>query len=58
MLFSESSRHVSDFQVRYVRANGYGGVMTWSLPLDDFTGKLCGQGRYPLWSAVNTECQR
>ncbi|XP_076449216.1 chitinase-3-like protein 1 isoform X2 [Babylonia areolata] len=44
-------------KARYAKTNGYGGVMTWSLPLDDFTGTFCGQGAYPLWSAVNAECQ-
>ena len=46
------------FQARYVITNGYGGVMTWTLDLDDFAGKFCGHGKYPLWSAVNTECQK
>ena len=30
-----------------------GGAMIWSLALDDFTGTFCGQGKYPLLSAIN-----
>ena len=30
-----------------------GGVMFWSLDLDDFTGDYCGHGPYPLLSAIN-----
>ncbi|KAK7111416.1 chitotriosidase-1-like [Littorina saxatilis] len=45
-------------KVKYIKSNGYGGVMAWALPLDDFDGKFCGQGRYPLWSAVNDECKK
>jgi len=37
----------------YIKANGYGGGMIWALDLDDFTGKFCGQGKYPLLSAIN-----
>ncbi|KAL8559486.1 hypothetical protein ACOMHN_037150 [Nucella lapillus] len=42
-------------KARYVKVNGYGGVMTWCLDLDDFSGTLCGEGKYPLWSAVTAE---
>ncbi|XP_070187895.1 chitinase-3-like protein 1 [Littorina saxatilis] len=43
-------------KVRYIVENDYGGVMAWALPLDDFDGTFCDQGKYPLWSAVNDEC--
>nr|KAG5701014.1 hypothetical protein BaRGS_022725 [Batillaria attramentaria] len=43
-------------KVRYIRKHGFGGVMVWALPLDDFSGKFCRQGKYPLWSAVVDEC--
>ncbi|KAK7112259.1 hypothetical protein V1264_011736 [Littorina saxatilis] len=45
-------------KARYAKDNGYGGVMTWALDLDDFSGTFCGQGKYPLWSAVNNECSK
>ena len=32
--------------------------MTWALPLDDFKGSFCNQGKYPLWSAVNAQCPK
>ena len=31
---------------------GLGGVMLWSLDADDFNGTVCGEGRYPLTSAI------
>jgi len=34
---------------------GLGGTMFWSMELDDFTGKFCGIGRYPLITAVSKE---
>ena len=29
--------------------------MFWALPLDDFTGKFCGEGKSPLMNAVKKE---
>ncbi|PVD37546.1 hypothetical protein C0Q70_00140 [Pomacea canaliculata] len=34
-------------KVRYVKQNGFGGVMVWALPLDDFSGTHCNQGPSP-----------
>ncbi|XP_050394209.1 chitotriosidase-1 [Patella vulgata] len=42
-------------KARYVKDNGFGGVMVWALDLDDFQG-TCGEGKYPLMKAVNDEC--
>ncbi|XP_071446319.1 probable chitinase 10 [Hetaerina americana] len=38
-------------KISYVTNNQLGGVMVWSVDLDDFQG-LCGKGKYPLLSAV------
>ena len=42
-------------QVQWLKQNGFSGVMVWSLDLDDFNGQTCGQGRYPLLTAINQE---
>ncbi|BFZ03592.1 hypothetical protein BsWGS_06631 [Bradybaena similaris] len=39
-------------KVCFARDNEVGGVMVRSLDLDDFTGRFCGQGRYPLMTGI------
>uniref|UniRef100_A0A3P9IQ92 chitinase n=1 Tax=Oryzias latipes TaxID=8090 RepID=A0A3P9IQ92_ORYLA len=39
-----------DIKVRYLQDQGFGGAFVWALDLDDFSGKFCGQGPYPLLS--------
>uniref|UniRef100_A0A668A633 Acidic mammalian chitinase n=1 Tax=Myripristis murdjan TaxID=586833 RepID=A0A668A633_9TELE len=36
------------FEVKVVIYNGFGGAFIWALDLDDFAGKFCSQGNYPL----------
>ena len=44
-------------KVAYMREQGLGGVMMWSLDLDDFTeGEFCGAGRFPLLNTINNFC--
>ncbi|KAL4240744.1 hypothetical protein ACF0H5_001533 [Mactra antiquata] len=42
-------------KVRWMKQKGYGGVMIWSLALDDFSGTFCNKGPYPLLTAINVE---
>jgi chitinase len=40
--------------VSWLKEQGFGGVMIYSLDMDDFRGH-CGSGRYPLLKAVRQE---
>merc|ERR1712002_1387772 len=37
----------------YVKTKGLGGAMIWAIDLDDFSGKFCEQGRYPLLTTIH-----
>ncbi|KAM4612691.1 acidic mammalian chitinase-like [Polymixia lowei] len=48
--------NVKSFQIKiqWLKQNGFGGAMVWSLDLDDFSGTFCGQGRYPLINTIKS----
>ena len=35
-------------------SRGMGGLIIWTMDYDDFTGGVCGQGEYPLLTAINS----
>lgn len=39
----------------WLMKEGYGGAFIWTLDFDDFTGKFCGKGKYPIMSAINSK---
>ncbi|KAA8590771.1 hypothetical protein FQN60_001714, partial [Etheostoma spectabile] len=41
-------------KTNYIKENNFGGVHVWSLDLDDFNGKFCDQGKYPLISHLHS----
>ena len=47
-------KNVFLFQVDFTMQGGFGGIMVWALDLDDF-GNKCGEGKYPLLTAINDE---
>ena len=40
-------------QTHWMQMKHYGGWMLWSLDMDDFTGRFCGEGRFPLLRSLN-----
>jgi chitinase len=40
-------------QAQYVKDNGLGGAMIWSVETDDFLG-VCGDEKFPLLVAINS----
>lgn len=42
-----------NLKTKYIRDHKLGGTMIWSLDFDDFRGAYCGEGKYPLLTALN-----
>ncbi|KAJ8796809.1 hypothetical protein J1605_000100 [Eschrichtius robustus] len=42
-------------KVSYLKQTGLGGVMVWTLDMDNFAGFFCNQGRYPLIKTLRLE---
>ncbi|XP_041374189.1 chitinase-like protein 3, partial [Gigantopelta aegis] len=50
--------HSIDVKVDWIIEQQLGGVMFWSLDLDDFKGSFCNKGKYPLLRAIVTAVAR
>ena len=42
-------------KVNYLKSMRLGGVIVWSLDMDDKTGKVCNQGPYPVLNTLKNE---
>lgn len=40
--------------MEWLKENSFGGIMVWSIDMDDFSGK-CGNGKYPLLRSLSDE---
>jgi GH18 family chitinase len=41
-------------KAEYIMDNNLGGAMVWALDTDDFDGKFCNQGKYPLINTIKS----
>lgn len=41
-------------QMNWLKEEGFGGIMIWSVDMDDFKGS-CGNGKFPLIKAMKKE---
>ncbi|UJR35173.1 hypothetical protein I4U23_027940 [Adineta vaga] len=42
-------------KMQFLKEQGYGGVIIWSLDLDDKTGEVCHEGPFPIFNAAKRE---
>ncbi|CAF1099853.1 unnamed protein product [Rotaria sordida] len=42
-------------KMQFLKEHGYGGVIMWSLDLDDKTGEFCNEGSFPIFNAAKNE---
>jgi hypothetical protein len=41
--------------MQFLKEQGYGGVIIWSLDLDDKLGDVCKEGPFPIFNAAKRE---
>lgn len=53
-IFNKITNFHLQFQMAWLKEEGFGGIMVWSVDMDDFRGS-CGTGKYPLITAMKQE---
>merc|ERR1712141_416590 len=53
--FGYDNKKSLKLKIDWIKNNNYAGIMIWALDFDDFDGKFCNEGKYPLMNWMNSQ---